>query len=116
VTAPMATHALRLELLGCVKVCDGHWMWTSRKDFRGVPILILGIKPGEKKIIKARRAIFEMFVRPIPEGQSIVRTCQIPDCVNPMHMEACSHRLASSKWLDWCRRVGRRKRGNQDGK
>ena len=59
------------------------WGWAgNRPDGRYGHFSING------QSVKAHRWIYELLHGPIPDGMVLRHRCDIPECVNPMHLEA----------------------------
>lgn len=46
---------------------------------------------GVKKYLRAHRVAYEAYRGPIPDGQIVMHTCDIPACVNPNHLRLGTH-------------------------
>lgn len=44
------------------------------------------------RIIGAYRAMYELFVGPVPDGMELDHLCRNPRCASPDHLEAVTHR------------------------
>jgi hypothetical protein len=66
-----------------VKVDDstGCWEWQAFKSPKGYGIFNLN-----KKLKRAHRVSYEIYVQPIADGMVICHTCDNPCCVNPCHL------------------------------
>jgi hypothetical protein len=60
----------------------GCWLWTGALNGNGWPIFSVG---GKAEM--AHRFAYERYVDPIPDGDSVRRTCGEVRCVNPGHLE-----------------------------
>lgn len=65
-------------------VGDDCWEWTACKV--GSKREYGCIRRGGKNVL-AHRAMYELFVAPIPEGLTIDHLCRNPGCVRPSHLE-----------------------------
>lgn len=71
----------RDRLLSKMETVDGHWEWQGHlTNGYGRVWLSTGSH-------LAHRAVYEMFVGPIPDGLTLDHLCYNPRCVNPDHME-----------------------------
>lgn len=59
----------------------GCWVWTGAANGNGWATISI-----DGKAVMAHRFAYETFVGPIPEGDSIRRTCSNSRCVNPEHL------------------------------
>lgn len=80
---------------------DECWPWTAAKTSAGYGHLLADGEEGEPRVtVLAHRAIYEMFIGPIPEDYVLDHTCHTEDkscpgnsgcihrgCVNPYHLE-----------------------------
>lgn len=65
----------------------GCWLWTASRDDWGYGT----IKVETKRLKKAHRVSYELYIGPIPEGATLMHTCDRPDCVNPHHLRPGTH-------------------------
>lgn len=63
------------------------WMWKGAVDKDGY-----GRLQSENKTLKAHRVSFEISKGKIPEGKIVCHKCDIPGCVNPLHLYAGTHK------------------------
>ncbi len=68
-----------------VKKTDGCWPWTASLDRWGYGQIMIHTPTGYT-MAKAHRVAFEFSVGPIPDGLSVLHTCDNPACVNPAHL------------------------------
>lgn len=66
----------------------GCWEWAAAKDHDGYGRFWCGGKMGP-----AHRFAYELLVGPVPEGLELDHLCRNPGCVNPVHLEAVTHRV-----------------------
>ena len=66
------------------------WIWkkTHRRDgqFYLTKDEVRGLR-GEGKCVSARRLIYLLTYREIPNGKKVSTTCGVIGCVNPAHLE-----------------------------
>ncbi len=68
-----------------VKKTETCWLWTGAKC--GSPYHY-GAFSINNKPVRAHRFAYTHFVGPIPPGQIVCHHCDIPLCVNPLHLFA----------------------------
>lgn len=66
---------------------DGCWVWIGALMAQGY-----GELTWRGKVTYAHRLVYELLVRPIPDGLEIDHVCRVRDCVNPDHLEAVTRR------------------------
>tara|TARA_R110000751_G_C13691239_1_gene472360 strand:- start:309 stop:848 length:540 start_codon:yes stop_codon:yes gene_type:complete len=59
----------------------GCWLWNKARITKGY-----GHLRRDGTMVLAHRAMFEMFVGPIPDGMFVLHKCDNPPCVNPEHL------------------------------
>lgn len=64
---------------------EGCWEWKGKRD-RGYGRFTIG--DGE---VRSHRFAYELYVGSIPEGMSILHSCDNPPCVNPAHLRPGTH-------------------------
>lgn len=64
----------------------GCWLWFGARNSDGYGHLNVG---GRLK--KAHRISFEKHYRPLADGEHVLHSCDVPECVNPEHLRAGSH-------------------------
>lgn len=64
---------------------SGCWLWREHKSTTGYGRIRVG-----KKMKKAHRVSYELFVGRIPEGAWVLHSCHNPQCVNPKHLKTGS--------------------------
>lgn len=70
-----------------IAVQHGCWVWMGRINRDGYGHVRVG-----KKTALAHRAVFEMAAGPVARGLELDHLCRHRCCVNPLHMEAVTHR------------------------
>jgi hypothetical protein len=74
------------------------WLWTRGLNNHGY---------GRFQSGYAHRYAYECLVGPIPDGQELDHLCRVPQCVNPAHLEAVTHRVNSLRSLSiWAYEAG----------
>jgi hypothetical protein len=58
------------------------WLWGGMKSHWGHGI----ISDQPRGHIRAHRFAWELFNGPIPEGLIVCHKCDVPSCVNPLHL------------------------------
>lgn len=79
----------------------GCWLWTSKLNDKGRPIIWRGQKP-----ISAVRAVYEAEVRALKADEMPDHECKIILCVNPEHVEPVT-RHENELRKSWRYRVAR---------
>jgi hypothetical protein len=59
----------------------GCWLWTGKTTDRGYGELMY-----KRKMLRAHRFSYSIFVGTIPVGMSVCHKCDTPTCVNPYHL------------------------------
>jgi len=59
------------------------WLWRGRGEGHSNPYGTLWVKG---KILRAHRMSWEIHHGPIPEGEDVLHTCDVPNCINPDHL------------------------------
>lgn len=62
----------------------GCWIWGGSLMKNGYGKIALGA-PSRKKVL-AHRAMYELYIGPIPDGCLVCHRCDVPSCVNPAHL------------------------------
>jgi hypothetical protein len=66
---------------------SGCWVWVAATDSCGY-----GKFNIDGRIVGAHRVSYEFHKGPIPYGLELDHLCRIPSCVNPIHLEAVTHK------------------------
>lgn len=72
---------------------DDCWLWAGHYYGSGHGSLYLGYDKarGRNITMPAYRAVYESEVGEIAEGLEIDHLCEVPQCVNPDHLEPVTH-------------------------
>lgn len=92
----ISSEGLNEELIGRIldrfnqDAMTGHWTWTGSKNDAGLPVITVSRGPGLKgsKTIQVRRFIYEYLIRALIHGERVMRHCDEPLCIAPLHMRA----------------------------
>lgn len=80
----------------------GHWLWTGKLNQDGYArIKYYG------RMIMAHRLSYEIFIRPLIEGQEIDHLCRVRHCINPDHLEAVVHKVNMERSPSFAERKAR---------
>lgn len=83
--------------------CDtneqGCWLWT-RARFRTGYGATMFRRDGRVITTAAHRAAYEVWVGPIPEGESIHHTCGVRECFRPDHLQPITQRENMAEMLE----------------
>ena len=63
----------------------GCWLWRGSKRHKGYGAFVYA-KDGKGINGRAHRYMFEMMHGDIPPGMWVLHTCDVPACVNPLHL------------------------------
>jgi hypothetical protein len=79
----------RFHEMYAIDVATGCWLWTgylagAGKDKRGS--ITIGRTNGIKINLKAHRASWLIHHGKIPDGLFVLHKCDVPHCVNPVHL------------------------------
>ena len=66
---------------------DGCWLWTGAVSRDGYGQFAVNRRP-----VLAHRWAYQFWNGPIPTKHEIDHLCRNPQCVNPSHLEAVTHR------------------------
>lgn len=61
---------------------SGCWVWTGGKSPSGY-----GVTSIDRRQVRVHRAVYELFVGPIPAGLQLDHLCRVRACCNPDHLE-----------------------------
>lgn len=79
---------------------NGCWLWTAGKTGMGYGAIdVLDAKGWRNKKELAHRFSYELHKGPIPKGLTIDHLCRTKACVNPLHLEAVTHRENTRRGL-----------------
>ncbi len=67
-----------------VQKSDGCWLWAGAKSSKGYGLIGEGGRNGRDLL--AHRVSYQLQVGEIPDGLSILHSCDTPLCVNPAHL------------------------------
>ena len=67
-----------------VKKGPGCWLWIGDTNEHGYGRVWISDSP--RKFTYAHRLAFELTVGPIPDGKSVLHSCDTPPCVRPDHL------------------------------
>lgn len=71
---------------------DTCWLWTAGKIPDGYGTFYVGRSDEKRLSSLAHRYSYELHHGPIPKGKEIDHLCGVRSCVNPLHLEAVTHR------------------------
>lgn len=83
------------------------WFWNGQLTHNGYGQFVY--REGQQtKCMMAHRAVYQVFVGPIPIGKVLDHLCRNRNCVNPEHLEPVTHReniVRAPRWAsDTCKR------------
>jgi hypothetical protein len=77
---------------------EGCWIWTGALSHNGYGTLQIGSRSdGTRRMVRAHRLAYELFVGPIPEGHEIDHHCSVRRCCNPSHLEAVTQSVNNER-------------------
>jgi len=68
---------------------DGCWIWNGATDPHGYGRIM---DSENRRTIQAHRLSYKLHISDIPVGLELDHLCRNPSCVNPLHLEAVSHK------------------------
>jgi hypothetical protein len=76
---------------------DECWLWTASLDGKGYGQFWTGLFGS---CSRAHRVSYVFARGPIPEGMSLHHLCEVKHCVNPDHLQVCTHQenMTTGKW------------------
>lgn len=103
----MYTEETKQRFNAKVQKTDTCWLWAAATNSVGYGQLRV-----EGKALYAHRMSYLMHKGPIPTGQILRHTCDIPHCVNPEHLIVGTHKDNTEDARDRNRFGAQRKAGN----
>jgi hypothetical protein len=79
-------------------LASGCVVWTRSIDAYGYGQFWVSNWRGERDIVKAHRAAYELAKGPIPEGLTIDHVCENKACLNPAHLEPVPATVNSQRY------------------
>lgn len=79
---------LERVLITSHKAC---WVWQGRRDLHGYGIYSIRVGKQKIKNWRAHRLMWVINRGKIPKGLIINHLCSNRSCVNPLHLEVCTH-------------------------
>ncbi|MEU1778107.1 HNH endonuclease signature motif containing protein [Streptomyces abikoensis] len=74
----------KLRFFAKVVKTDTCWLWTAHRGPTGYGRFKL---PGrDSPVVQAHRWSYEHHLGPVPDGQVVMHTCDVRNCVNPAHL------------------------------
>ena len=75
------------DFMSKVEKTDTCWIWTGSKDKSGYGQFMVNYKN-----VRAHRYAYSQLKGPIPVGLILRHSCDTPECVNPEHLIAGTHK------------------------
>lgn len=88
------------------------WIWQGAKSPYGYGRISIAGMPRTRRTRLVHRVVYELENGTIPEGMSVMHTCDTPSCVNPDHLRLGTH-AENMRDMDMkrrCVRVGEKRR------
>jgi len=82
----------RIKKMFVVDPDSNCWLWTGVLNKKGYGSFYVRETGGKYVSLRAHRAMYQMFIGPIPDGKFVCHTCDIPSCVNPAHLFIGTHK------------------------
>lgn len=71
---------------------DDCWLYASTNvGSTGHGMIYEGYKDGKSRYQQVYRVMYENMVGPIPDGLELDHLCEVPQCINPAHLEPVTH-------------------------
>jgi len=70
-----------------IQISNGCWIWMGARNDRGYGLFCL-----DNKYVRAHRFIYKYYYGDIPPELELDHLCRNPSCVNPVHLEAVTHK------------------------
>lgn len=80
------------RFLAKISKTDACWLWTATKDQKGYGRFGMVINKKYISGYQAHRASWILFEGSIPDGMSVLHSCDKTSCVNPEHLYLGTHR------------------------
>ena len=77
----------------------GCWLWEGAKTAQGYGTVNVAVD-GHRSNTTAHRFFYEVYVGPIPHGETVHHRCAVRLCVNPDHLEPISHRENTAEMFE----------------
>lgn len=81
-------HLSDLLVVNSVKAGNGCVEWNRGRNKAGYGVLYL---PWSRKIVRASRVSYRLFVGPIPDGLEVLHGCDNPPCIRPSCLTVGTH-------------------------
>lgn len=69
----------------------GCWEWNASRTPDGYGVVSYPPRSGRTRNV--HRVVYELLIGPIPEGLTIDHLCRVRHCVNPAHLDPCTHQM-----------------------